>query len=135
MSNIQESLFFSQKGQKNGQNLQNDNFPKKWVGVNLYSLMVSNIVQNIKKIKWVNFEQYTKKDDFVQLLCPFLLLFAIFQGKKAFFQKNYNIILNVLWYSIFMQKNYWKHLNGSKDIVIWKIERSDCLRAFAHKSR
>ena len=46
-----------------------------------------------------------KKVDFVQLLLPLLLLFTLFWGKKAFLQKNDNIILNVLWYSIFMQKN------------------------------
>ena len=44
-----------------------------------------------------------KKVDFVQLLRPLLQLFALFRGKKAFFKKNDNI-LNVLWYSIFMQK-------------------------------
>ena len=76
-----------------------------------------------------------KKFDFVQLLRPLLLLFTLFRGKKAFLQKNDNIILNVLWYSIFMQKNYKKRLNGSKDIVIWNIERSDWSRAFAPKSR
>ena len=44
-----------------------------------------------------------KKVDFFQLLCPLLLLFTLFRGKKAFLQKNDNI-LNVLWYSIIMQK-------------------------------
>ena len=33
------------------------------------------------------------------------------------------------------KKNYKKRLNGSKDIVIWKIERSDWSRAFTHKSQ
>ena len=32
-------------------------------------------------------------------------------------------------------KNYKKRLNCSKDIVIWKIERSDWSRAFMNKSR
>ena len=32
-------------------------------------------------------------------------------------------------------KKYKKLLNGSKDIVIWKIEWSDWSRAFAHKFR
>ena len=35
---------------------------------------------------------------------PLLLHFALFLGKWSFFQKRDNIILNVLWYSIFMQK-------------------------------
>ena len=46
--------------------------------------------------------------------CPFL-------GKRAFFQKSDNIILNVLWYSIFMQKNI-KNSWMVQKIVIWKIE-------------
>ena len=46
-----------------------------------------------------------KKVDFVQQLRPLLLFFAILGGKYAIFQKSDNIILNVLWYSIFMQKN------------------------------
>ena len=54
------------------------------------SLMVSN---------------FKKKVDFVQLPHPLLLLFALFLGKKAFLQKNDNIILKILWYSIYMQKN------------------------------
>ena len=45
-----------------------------------------------------------KNVDFVQLLRPILLNFALFGRKKVFLQKNYNM-LNVLWYSIYMQKN------------------------------
>ena len=33
---------------KNGENQQNENFPKKEVGVNVYPLMVSNFMQNIR---------------------------------------------------------------------------------------
>jgi len=45
-----------------------------------------------------------KKVDFLQLLRPLLLLFTLLEGKKPFLQQNDNIILNVLWYSIFMPK-------------------------------
>ena len=56
-----------------------------------------------------------KKVDFVQLLRPLLLRFAIFRGKKAFIQKYDNIVLNVLWYSIYMQKNI------NKDV--WNVSK------------
>ena len=108
-------------------------FLKNGVWGSLYPLMPSNFMQNMKKIQWANFEQYTKKVDIFQLLCPLLLLFALFWGNRAFFQKSDNNILNVLWYSIFMEKiikNGWT----VQKIVIWKIKRSDWSRAFAHKA-
>ena len=48
-----------------------------------------------------------KNVDFVQLLSalPTFARFLPFRDKMAFLQKNYNIALNFLWYSIFMQKN------------------------------
>ena len=46
-----------------------------------------------------------KNVDFVQLLRPLLLIFCPFSGQNGILQKNDNIVLNVLWYSIFMQKN------------------------------
>ena len=82
-----------------------------------------------------NFEQYTKKLIFSNCSAHFCSFYHFFGGKQAFFQKSDIIILNVLWYSIFMQKKYKKQLNGSKYIVIWKIERSDWSRAFGPKSQ
>ena len=76
----------------------------------LYPLMPSNFMQNIKKNLMSKFWAIYKKVDFVQLLRPLLLLFTLFRGKNTFLQKNDIIILNVLWYSIFMQKiikNSW----------------------------
>ena len=133
MSNIQESLFFSPKGAKNGQNWQNENFPKKWVGVNLYPLMVSNLMQNIKKIKWVNLEQYTKK--LILSNCPPTFApFCPLSGQKGIFIEKWQHLKRLMVFYLHAKK-YEKQLNGSKDIVIWKIERSDWSRAFAYKSR
>ena len=55
-----------------------------------------------------------KKVNFLQLLHPLLHLFALFGGKYVFFQKSDNIILNVLWYSIFMQKIIKNGWTGQK---------------------
>ena len=49
LSNLQKSNFHPQK-KEIGQNQQNRNFPKKGFGVNLYTLMISNFIQNIKEI-------------------------------------------------------------------------------------
>ena len=66
---------------------------------------------------------------------PTFAPFCPFWGKLAFFQKSDNIILNVLWYSIIMQKLIKNDWMVKKLRVIWKIERSDWSRAFTYKSR
>ena len=58
---IYKIVDFGPKINKNGQNQQNQNFPNNDVWSSLYPLMPSNFMQNIKKIQWANFEQYTKK--------------------------------------------------------------------------
>ena len=49
LSNIQKKLIFGPKINKNGQNLQKENFPKNGVWGSLYPLMPSNFMQNMKK--------------------------------------------------------------------------------------
>ena len=44
-------IFFGPKINKNGENRQNENFPKNGIWGSLYPLMPSNLMQNIKKIK------------------------------------------------------------------------------------
>ena len=131
MSNIQESLFFSQKWPKMDKICKTSIFIKKGFRVNLYPLMVSNFMQNIKKI---NFEQYTKKVDFSNCSAhfwPFLPFFV----EKCIFPEKWQQHLQRLMVFYLYAKKYKKQMNGSKDIVIWKIERSDWSRAFGHKSR
>ena len=83
---------------------ENENFAEKCIWGSLSPLMPSNFMQNIKKNLMSQFWAIYKNIDFVQLLRLLLLLFALFWGKQTFFQKTDKIILNVLWYSIFMQK-------------------------------
>ena len=133
-SNIQERLFFSQKLPKITKICKTRIFLKKGFRVNLYPLMVSNFMQNIKKIYWANIEQYTKKwilSNCSAHFCAFLPFF----GAKSIFTEKWQYHLKRLMVLYLHAKNYKKRLNGSKVIVIWKIERSDWSRAFAYKSR
>ena len=65
----------------------------------------------------------------MSIFTPFLARFAQFGPNRIFFHKSDCIIQNVLWHSIFIQKNYKKRSNGSKDIAITRIEQSDWSRA------
>ena len=71
-----------------------------------------------KKIE--RFTRYSKQA-ILGLFCP------IWAKQDFFFQKSHCTILNVLWFSIFMQKNK-KRSNGSKDIALRRIERCDWSR-------
>ena len=73
-----------------------------------------------------------KKVDFVHF-CSFLPPF--FWGKQTFFEKKWQHHLKRVMVFYLYAKKYKKWLNGSKDIAIWEIERSDWVRAFRHKSR
>jgi len=64
---------------------------------------------------------------------PFLGANVHFSIKVTNHLKTSYGILSMVFY--LHAKKYKKRLNGSKDIVIWKIERSDWSRAFAPKSR
>ena len=75
------------------------------------NLLVSNFMQNMKKSNETILSNI-QKVDFSQLLRPIL---AHFLGKRAFFQKSDNNILNDLCNSIFMQEN------------IKTVERLNCL--------
>ena len=55
------------------------------------------------------------KVDFAQLLHPLLLLFALFS------RKNDNIILNIFWYSIFMEKNIKNGWTVQKNFSRYRI--------------
>ena len=72
-----------------------------------------------------------KKVDFVQLLPPFWAFLDLFPH----FSEKWQHLLKRLMVFHLHAKKYKKRLNGSKDIVIWKIKQSDWSRAFAHKSR
>ena len=56
-------------------------------------------------------------------------------GQMRFFTKTLLHHLKRAMVFYFYAKNYKKQLNGSRDIVVWKIEWSDWSRAFEPKSR
>ena len=66
--------------------------------------------------------------------CPLLDPFCPFLAKKKFLSKKR---LHHKKYMVFYHhaKKYKKRSNGSKDIAIWEIERSDWSRAFVPVSR
>ena len=78
-----------------------------------------------KTIEW--FKRYSNKA-ILGIFCPIW-------AKKEIFKKNYCIILNVLWYSIFIQKKIQKTVKRLKDIAITRIEQSDWSRALESISR
>ena len=82
---------------------ENNNFPKNVSLDTLECLWGPPTSCKISKKSNEPILSNIQKSYFVQLLCPLLLLFVLFWGKQAFLQKN-DIVLNVLWYSIFMQK-------------------------------
>ena len=61
--------------------------------------------------------------------------FCPFQGQISIFPEKWHHHLKRLMVFYLYAKNNKKRLNGSKDIVIWKIEQSDWPRAFMNKSR
>ena len=62
-----------------------------------------------------------------------LVLFWVNFGQKKILWKNDFIIWNMLSY--LHAKKYKKRSNGSEDIAVWEIERSDWSRAFKDISR
>ena len=97
-------------------------------------LMVSNFMQNIKKIKWANFQQYTKKlilSICSAHFCSFLPSF----GETGIFPEKWWHHLKRLMVFYLYAKNYKKQLNGSKDIAIWEIKWYDWSRAFTSRER
>ena len=77
---IYKKLIFGPKINKNGQNRQNEKFPKNGVWDRLYTLIPSNFMPNIKKIQWANFEEYTKKiilSNCSAHFCPFWGIYGI----------------------------------------------------------
>ena len=65
---------------------------------------------------------------------PTFAPFCTFSGQKGIFPEKWQQHLKRLMVFYLHAKKYKKWLNGSKDIVIWKIEQSDWSRAFAQKS-
>ena len=61
--------------------------------------------------------------------------FAPFWGQIDIFPEKRQHHLKRLMVFYLYAKKYKKRLNGSKDIVIWKIEQSDWSIAFTHKSQ
>ena len=113
---------------------ENQNFSEKWCLGSLYPLMPPNFMQNIKKIEWANSEQYTKKLIFSNCPAHFCSILP-FLGETGIFPEKWHHHLKRLMVFYLYTKNYKKRLNGSKDIVIWKIEWSDWSRVFTHKYR
>ena len=65
--------------------------------------------------------------------CPFLGPFCP-KSREREFSQTWDLCRKLANHNTLHFKNYKKRLNGSKDIVIWKIERSDWSRAFINKS-
>ena len=97
-------------------------------------LWTRDFMQKIRKIVWANLEQI-EKNWFCPTALPTFAPFCPFLGQTGIFPEKWHHHLNRLMVLYLYVKNYKKQLNGSKDIVIWKIERSDWSRAFKNKSR
>ena len=111
---IWQSSNFLPKINKNADNRQNENFPKNGVWASLYPLIPSKCMWNIKKIKWANLQQYTKK--FIFSNCPAHFCSILpFLGEMGIFPEKWQHHLKRLMVLYLYSKNYEKRLNGSKD--------------------
>ena len=74
-----------------------------------------------------------QKSWFLPTAPPTFAPFCPFSGQKRIFIEKWHHHLKRLIVLYLYAKNYKKRLNGSKDIVIWKIKWSDWSRAFCPK--
>ena len=111
-------------------------FSKKWrLGQPVYTLQYPISVCEISKKSNEPIYSNIQKSWFFPTALPTFAPFCPFWGQIGIFPWKWQIILKHLMVFYLHAKKYKKRLNGSKDIVIWKIEQSDWSRAFAHKSR
>ena len=75
-----------------------------------------------------------QKSWFCPTALPTFAHFCPFWGQQGIFIQKWHHHLKRLMVFYIYAKKYKKRLNSSKDIVIWRIEQSDCSRAFVNKS-
>ena len=76
-----------------------------------------------------------QKSWFCPTALPTFAPFYPFSGQKGILTEKWQYHLKCLMVVYLYAKNYKKQLNGSKDILVWKIERSDWSTAFTDKSQ